>query len=91
MRFAPAPHFAYFKVLNGITSKLLVLKEEKPQGWRGAPSSADAAEAFRLYGTVGDVQRRGAEASQARRDGTTPAAREGRGAALGHGGRPDAS
>lgn len=29
MRFAPAPHFAYFKVLNGITSKLLVLKKKK--------------------------------------------------------------
>lgn len=29
MRFAPAPHFAYLKVLNGIMNTCLVLKKRK--------------------------------------------------------------
>lgn len=34
MRFVPVPHFAYFKVLNGITSKLLVLNHKLKAGDR---------------------------------------------------------
>lgn len=45
MRFVPVPHFAYFKVLNGITSKLLVLKQGKKnlRLERETPTSADTA------------------------------------------------
>lgn len=58
MRFVPAPHFAYFKVLNGITSKLLILNQRKAEGEREMPSpsasAAASARALRLQGLVGD-------------------------------------
>jgi len=81
MRFVPPPHFAYFKVLNGIASKLLVLKQRKAYGWGGACSQRILLSQLRLSGCgpLGDFERREGKASWARRDGTTPTVQEGRG------------
>lgn len=71
MRFVPAPHFAYFKVLNGITSKLLILNRRKAEGETEVPSprasAAASARALGLHGPVGDLNVRRLQPAGTRR------------------------